>query len=61
MACVKLLSDWLTMNEGVAAACAKNSRALWGRLVKLLEFLPTERAMLSCGELRSVCTNVDLL
>ena len=54
MAAVKLLADWLTMNEGVAAACAKSSSALWSRLVRLLDFLPTERAMIKNGKFEPV-------
>ena len=49
MAAVKLLSDWLTMNEAVVVACAKISCTLWSRLVCLLRYLPSEKSMLNNG------------
>uniref|UniRef100_F6WCU4 PIN domain-containing protein n=1 Tax=Ciona intestinalis TaxID=7719 RepID=F6WCU4_CIOIN len=48
---LKLLADWLSANEGVVGACAKSSRALWNRLVQLVEVLPTEKLMLQIGKL----------
>ncbi|XP_076800488.1 nonsense-mediated mRNA decay factor SMG5-like isoform X2 [Clavelina lepadiformis] len=52
-AAVKLLCDWLATNERVAAACAKNSRALWSRLVCLINLLPTEKEMIERDDIRS--------
>nr|XP_002122527.1 protein SMG5-like [Ciona intestinalis] len=50
---LKLLADWLSANEGVVGACAKSSRALWNRLVQLVEVLPTEKLMLQIDELQN--------
>uniref|UniRef100_H2YVQ8 Uncharacterized protein n=1 Tax=Ciona savignyi TaxID=51511 RepID=H2YVQ8_CIOSA len=50
---IKLLADWLSANEAIVAACAKSSRALWSRLVQLVQVLPTEKLMLEIGEIQN--------